>query len=192
MSTKVQQKTTPNPISLPAGLIFGKEGIWHNNEKWVIIDGTTSRFVEAPTKVQNLFVSLFMKDTRSRNYLKKEMKITEFQQAFDTWFKCVLGGLDSTPDISADEKLVPDSYNNMCQDYTCPHRGKLCSVRTGLKNYEVETILVLESGKTFEQAADALFLSLPGLKSRVEKIKEKLGAVNVANMVAIAAKRGII
>lgn len=176
----------------PAVMMEGIEGFWHNDEKWVRIERQFMRFTEAPTKIQNLFAEGFRSDDYSRNYMKKHMGITGSHEQFDQWFKCVLGGLDNIPDISADGNLVPDAYNNLCTDTSCPHRGKFCSVRTGLKNYEIETIMALEDGRTFEQAAHDLFLSRPGLNSRVEKIREKLGAANTPQLIAKAARLGIL
>jgi len=175
---------------LPAGIIEGTEAFWFNGEKWVIHEGTAMLFNRAPAKIQNMIAEQFLKDTRSREYLEKKMKITGFREGFDWWYHCVVGALDETPDFK-DGRLNADAYNRGCKNFDCVHRGKFCSVATGLKNYEVETITVLKQGKTFEETADMLCISLSGLKSRIEKIKEKLGAANMASLIAIAASIGI-
>ena len=101
------------------------------------------------------------------------------------WYHCRIGALDESPDF-IDGRLNADAYNHMCTDYDCPLRGKLCSLSTGLKNYEAETIAVLEEGLTIEQAADKLCVSVAGLKSRIEKLREKLNAKNMAELIAKA------
>ena len=73
----------------------------------------------------------------------------------------------------------------------CPHRGRLCSCATGLKNYEVETLAALEFGESMENAASHLCVSMHTIKSRVEKMKEKLHAPNMAALMAITANLGI-
>lgn len=118
------------------------------------------------------------------------MGITGFTAAFDTWFKCRIGALDETPDFK-DGNLTADAYNHACADNNCPHRGKLCSLTPGLRNYEVETLQAIKRGETIEQMSETLHTSVPGLKSRITRIREKLGANNMASMVAKAVEFGI-
>ena len=136
-----------------------------------------------------MVIEAFLKDTRSRNILRKS-GITKMSEAFNKWYRCVVGALDEQSDV-IEGKVIPDLYNNTCSDFSCPLRGILCSTGTGLKNYEVETLSVLKLGLTYEKTADYLCLSIPGLKSRVEKIKEKLGANNMASLIACASYLGI-
>jgi len=174
---------------IPAGIIEGIEAFWFDNEKWIIAGGMVMRFDEAPVFLQNYIVEIFRHDERSRNYLDK-LGEKGFSKQFDMWYRCVVGALDETPDF-ADGNLNADAYNHACTDYKCPHRGKLCSLTAGLKNYEVESLAVLKQGKTIKQAAGELCISIPGLKSRVEKLKEKLKAENMAQLIAKAVEFGI-
>ena len=176
-------------IKVPAGIFKGTEAFWYEGQKWVIHQGVTMLFNEAPTKIQNMIAEAFLADTRSRDILRAE-GITKFSEAFDRWYRCVIGALDEAPDFR-DGNLNADAYNHMCTDYQCPLRGKLCSLATGLKNYEVETIIALKLGHSIEETARMLCISLPGLKSRIEKLKEKLNATNMASLIAIASKIGI-
>ncbi len=188
MKTKVQNQNN-NPGKLPAGIMQGTEAFWHKNEKWVIHEGQIMRFENAPGTVQRTIANAFLNDGQSRKYIKN-MGITVFSESFDTWYKCVIGALDETPDFVSG-KLKADAYNTQCTDYDCPHRGKLCSKATGLKFYEVATLHALKSGFTLEQTASLLCISLPGLKSRIEKIREKLDVRNMAAMMARAGEIGI-
>lgn len=187
MKTNIMQKEQTK--KLPAGILEGTEAFWHENEKWVIHEGRTMKFHEAPGYVQRAIANAFLNDTKSRNYLCR-IGVTKFSTAFEMWYKCVIGAIDETPDF-LNGKFTPDAYNRTCTDYNCQHRGKLCSLQPGLKNYEVATISALKGGFTMEQTASMLCISLPGLKSRVEKIKEKLGASNMASMIANADAFGI-
>ena len=187
MQTKVQQNK--NMAKLPAGIIEGTEAFWYDNEKWLIHEGEAMRFHDAPGKVQRMIAEEFVKDEKSRKYLDG-IKVSAFSEAFEMWYRCIIGALDETPDFK-DGNLNADSYNHACRDYKCEHRGKFCSLGPGLKNYEVKTIMELKKGKSIEVTAEHLFISLPGLKSRIEKIKEKLGATNMASLIARAADFGI-
>lgn len=174
---------------LPAGIINGTEAFWHENEKWLIHEGAVMHFNDAPCKIQNMIANLFLNDDRSRNFLKS-IGITSFLEGFDMWYKCVIGALDDTPDFK-DGNLTADAYNHACRDLDCAHRGRFCSLAPGLKNYEVATINKLKEGHSIEHTADILCISTAGMKSRIEKIREKLGATNTASMMARAAEYGI-
>jgi len=186
MSTKV---TNSMRSPIPAGIFSGIEAFYHNDEKWVIANGITQRFHESPSSVQQPIWKAFMADKQSLAYLAK-MGITKASEAFDMWYKCVIGGLDHIPDL-LNGKLIPDAYNNMCTESNCPHRGRLCSRAIGLKNYEVETIHSLMQGKSLEQTAKSLFLSVPAIKSRVSKLHEKFDVKNTVALIAMATELGV-
>lgn len=184
---KVQQNSIG--AKLPAGILKGTEAFWYGGEKRLIHEGQSMKFSNAPVKLQNMIAETFLADTRSRDILRNE-GITKFSEAFDRWYRCVIGALDEAPDFN-NGNLNADAYNHMCTDYSCPLRGKLCSLATGLKNFEVETIIALKLGHSIEETAQMLCISLPGLKSRIEKLKEKLNATNMASLIANASKIGI-
>jgi DNA-binding CsgD family transcriptional regulator len=186
MKTNIMQN---EQTKLPAGIFEGTEAFWHDNERWIIHEGKVMRFTEAPTKIQDMIAMAFLKDKKSRAYLEK-IGYTASSKAMDRWYKCVIGALDEIPDF-IDGKFTADAYNRTCTDYDCPHRGKFCSLGPGLKNYEVKTIVALKNGKTIKETASKLFISEAGLKSRVEKLKEKLEAENMAEMIAKAVEFGI-
>lgn len=188
METKLLQKTEMR-TKLPAGMIDGIELFWYNNEKWIILEGKAMRFVDSPAKLQNLIAELFLADFRSQALLKK-IGITAFSVAFDRWYRCLFGALDEFPDI-INGRINPDSYNSSCKDYKCVLRGRFCSRGPGLKSYEVESLVALKEGHTIEQAAVLLCISIAGMKSRVEKMKVKLGARNLPQLTAKAAELGI-
>lgn len=185
--TKVINSEQENQI--PAGLITGIEAFWYKNEKMVIANGTVSRYENAHPEVQKLVYEAFARDTESLNYLSK-IGINSFPDTFDRWFKCVVGGLDHVPDILSD-KFTPDTYNNLCNDTSCNHRGKLCSRSVGLKNYEIETLVALKQGVSIETAALTLYVSIPTIKSRLEKIKQKLQVPNMAALMVRTTQLGI-
>lgn len=177
------------PAIIPAGIIEGVEAFWYNNEKWVAFEGQVMLYHHAPGRIQRMIAQACMDDTKSLEYLKKHgyVKVSE---VFEMWYKCVAGAWDNTPDI-LNGKFTADAYNNNCKDMACKHRGLLCSLDAGLKYWEVATINALKIGLSFEKTALVLNVSLPGLKSRIEKIKEKLGTPNIASMMARATEIGI-
>lgn len=188
METKVMNST--NFHKLPAGIVSGLEAFWYNDEKWVIHNGQAMRFADAPGTVQRVIADAFLNDLPGRTYIREKMKITVFSAGFDTWYKCRIGALDETPDFT-DGNLNADAYNHACSDNRCPHRGRLCSLTPGLRNYEIETLQAIKRGETIEQMSKSLHTSVPGLKSRISRIREKLGASNMASMVAKAVEFGI-
>lgn len=186
---KANVMITNETKKLPAGIFEGVEAFWHNGEKWVIAGGMVMRFNESPIEIQNMIAEAFLADKKSRNYLEK-IGITGFEKGMDMWYKCAIGTLDATPDFLKG-KFTPDAYNATCKDVSCPHRGKFCSLGPALKNYEVATIEALKGGFTIEQTATMLFITPAALKSRLEKIKEKLHARNMASMMARATEFGV-
>lgn len=175
--------------NIPAGILEGTEAFWFDNEKWLIHNGEAMKFKDAPIKLRNMIVYLFKCDVQSRAYLTK-IGVKAFSESFEMWYKCVIGGIDETPDFGCG-RLQPDAFNNNCKDYDCPHRGRFCSLAIGLKYFEVSTIAALKAGFTETQTAQMLCVSEAGLKSRIEKIKEKLGATNMASMIARGVELGI-
>lgn len=186
METKVVQKTE---ATMPAGIINGTEAFWFKGEKWVIHQGQTMRFDNAPGAIQRMIANAFMNDVVTRAYLKR-MGCVTFSIAFDRWYRCRIGSFDGIPDF-IDGKFTPDAFNSACKDFQCTHRGRLCSLTPGFKNYEVNTIRELKKGDTIEHTAKALFISTPGLKSRLEKMKAKMGARNMAQLMAKAVEYGM-
>lgn len=189
MKTKVEKTMETPKTKIPAGLISGIEAFLYNGEKWVIASGVAQRFNQTPTGVQQIIWKAFFNDTFSQKLIAKT-GITTLTETFDKWYKCVVGGLDHIADFQG-SKLYPDAYNNLCNERDCPLRGKLCSRPAGLTSYEVETIETLQKGENLKQAASNLCISLPAIKSRVEKIKEKLHAPNMAALMARSAEMGI-
>ena len=182
----VKRNLTQN---VPAGIFSGIEAFWHEGEKWVIANGTVYRYNEAPTALKSSIQRAFFADKQSINYLSK-IGVTKASETFDRWYRCVVGGLDHVADFHND-KLTPDAYNNMCADHSCPHRGRLCSRAAGLKNYEVETLYALKSANNMEQAANAVHVSLPAMKSRISKLHEKFNVTNSVALMASASQLGV-
>lgn len=188
MSTNLQNRE--QATKLPAGVVGkGIEAFWYNNEKWLIYKGHSMRFIEASITIQNMIVMCFRMDKESRTVLTK-MGITKFHEQFDTWYKCVVGALDHEPDILNDQ-LRADVYNSSCQNFECHWRGLLCGRASGLRSHDVQTIIELQRGLTAQQIANQLHLSVAAIKSRIEKLKLKLGVPNTAALVARASELGI-
>lgn len=179
-----------NVTKFPAGIMGDIEAFCFDNKKYLIIDGIKTRFQNAPGHVQRIFVNGFMADDSFRNWLKST-GITGFIPGFEKWFFCKFGAYDSQPDV-VNGKLIPDRYNSACSDYNCEMRGKFCgNLPFRIRSYEVQTLQYLMSGYSAEQTAAKCFVSIPGIKSRIEKLKEETGARNTAHLVSIATTWGI-
>lgn len=183
--TNLQQNQVQN---VPAGIFSGIEAFWHEGEKWVIANGAVKRFHECDSSIQQPIWKAFLNDKKSLDYIAK-MGIKKATEVFDTWYRCVVGGLDHVPDFGI--KFTPDAYNNMCADTQCTHRGRLCSCATGLKNFEIETINALKSARNMEHAASAVHVSLPAMKSRISKLHEKFEVTNTVALMAKTSQLGI-
>jgi DNA-binding CsgD family transcriptional regulator len=177
------------PAHVPAGILSGTEAFWNDGQKWLIHKGQAMKFEEAPGELQRMIADFFLNDTESLHYLKA-MGITSFREGFERWYKCKAGGIDSTADFT-NGKFTPDDFNNQCEDLSCHHRGRFCGKATGLRFYEIATINALKAGFTIEQSSVLLCVSVPGLKSRIEKLREKFGASNSNALVARAVELGI-
>lgn len=189
METKLVKK---NQLALiPFGIVEGVEPFWFNNEKWVLLNNQFPvKYHETSGENQRLIADACKDDKPSLAYINKKMKVTAKSGEFNIWYKCVVGGLDYVPDLLKG-KFTPDAYNNMCSDYNCLHRGKLCGVASGLRSHHVQAIIALKKGKSVAATASDLCISTAGLKSRIEVIKIKLDAPNLPSMMAKAVEIGI-
>jgi hypothetical protein len=175
---------------IPAGIISGTEAFWENNEMWVSHEGSTKPFHQQPGEVQRMIANAFLDDTESRKYLRK-IGIVDFKPAFERWFKCVVGGIDSQSDFDSDG-LHPEAYNNTCCEVNCPDRGKLCGRASNLKSIDVIRISAFRNGATITETANMLYLSPSGMKTWWEHTKEKLGTTNTASTFARLAGMGVV
>lgn len=174
---------------MPAGLFEGVEAFWHNGEKWILAAGHRMRFNDAPIKLRNMIANAFLHDEPSKAYFRR-IGVTAFSEAFEMWYRCVVGALDSTPDFIKGH-FTPDQFNTACADLDCPHRGKLCGSKTALNGQDVKTLTAIAMGETFRETASYLYISEAGLKSRVTKLRQKLEAKNIAALSARAAHVGV-
>ena len=61
----------------------------------------------------------------------------------------------------------------------------------GLKGYEVDTLREVMAGRTMNEVADRLCVSVATVKSRVEKMKERHAVTNVVALAVMATELGI-
>lgn len=187
--TKVNEnlETRKNNI---AKMMRGIEPFYINGEKWVDAFGRKVRFYEADEAIQSEIRRCYENDEQSYIYMKRILGITDEDEKFETWYRCVVGGLDKEPDI-IDGIYNPDKFNNLCVKSYCADRGKFCGTRSALKDYEVETLTILKQGHTIEQGAEKIHVSVPGFKSRIDNLKIRFGAANMAALISIASDLGI-
>ena len=174
---------------IPAGIFEGVEAFWYNNEKWVLLEGTTVKFHDAPGWVQRMIADACRNDKRRVDYMKSK-GVRAFSEVFDWWYRCVVGALDNVPDF-VDGKFTADNYNHGCTKMDCLDRGKLCGFSSGLNTYDVKTLAALKKGETIRKTAAMLHVSEAGLKSRITKLRQKTEAKNTAALTALAGELGI-
>jgi len=188
METKVQKNTNE---TIPQWLFQGVEAFTHNGQKYLIIDGKNMLFHQAPGMYQQFFADCFIADKKAQRDLKLFWGITSFEEGFEKWFSCKFGGIDHIADTNNMLDLTPDIYNNTCAETNCPHRGRFCGKTSRLNSWDIQTIQVFGSGHTIQEAAKILCLSIAGVKSRINAIRDKTGARNMAQLISITAHKGV-
>lgn len=188
METNVQQ--IGQSTNIPAGIFSGTEIFIREGQLYAIQNGMCLEFEDLPSVEKRSFMAQYIADKEGQQFIKKQFGITGFAEGFKKWMFCKFGSLDGSPD-SVDNTITPDVYNNACTSTTCPGRGKFCSCESTLKGYEVETLRELKSGKTVKEVADVLCVSVPAVKSRIERLKEKFNVANVVALVAMTTELGI-
>lgn len=171
-------------------MMQGIEPFYINGEKWVDAFGRKTKFEDADDSVKLEIIRCYENDLQSAKYMKGVLKINGEDESFETWYRCVVGGLDNEPDI-INGKFYPDKFNNLCIKDVCDHRGKFCGTRSGLRDYEVQTLIALKTGNSSQKTAEMIHVSHAGIKSRIENLKVKLGAGNMAALISIVSDFGV-
>ena len=184
MNTNLREKVVPNNI--PAGLFDGTEVFYCKGEHFALHEGTVTKFENLPGMIKRVFFEAYARDKKAQVFFKTELNMEGAESQFKQWLFCKFGSLDQIPDY-LDGKLYPDSFNTTCTRANCPGRGSFCGEASSLKAYDVSTLKEIITGKPVKQIADALHLSVPGTRSRINKLKEKLRASNMAALGANAA-----
>lgn len=181
-----------NPVIINAGILHGCEYFAQKpKEGYTLYSGQLLKPNQLPVLVEQLMMDDFKVDRKAFTFLKK-MGITGFRRGFEQYKFCKYGGIDSVSDFDLEtNKLTPDAFNNMCSSTTCQLRGKFCGVASGITCDDYNTLIELVSGRSSKQAADELHLANASVKSRIAKLKEKLGAKNTPELTYIAGKLGI-
>lgn len=175
---------------IPAGIFNGAEVFAVNGVIYAMYQGNRLLFEELPSMEKRSFMSEYIADKEGQKFIRDTFGITGFESGFKQWLFCKFGSLDGNPD-SVDMKITPDKFNSACIKTDCPGRGNFCGKESGLKGYEVETLKQVVSGKTISESAENLHISVPGMKSRIEKLKGKLSATNIVALAAKAVGMGI-
>lgn len=175
---------------VPAGIFIGTEVFAYGEVIYAVSNGRRMLFEELPSMEKRQFVDLYMEDKDGQRFIRDEFGIVGFESGFKKWLFCKFGSLDGDPD-GVDGRITPDTYNSVCLNTHCPGRGKFCGCVAGLKSHEVETLRELKSGKTVKEIAHTLHVSIPAVKSRIEKLKERFSVANVVALAALATELGI-
>ena len=176
--------------NIPAGIFQGTEGFACDNVIYAIHEGQRMRFEELPSKEKRQFLDEYLMDKEGQRFIRNTFGIVGFESGFKKWLFCKFGSLDGDPDM-VDGKVTPDVYNSACGRTDCPGRGKFCGVGAGLKGYEVDTLREVMAGRTMNEVADRLCVSVATVKSRMEKLKERHAVTNVVALAVMAAELGV-
>lgn len=188
MKTNVQH--FGESANIPAGIFSGTEIFIHGGEIYAIHNGSRILFKDLPGMEKRNFIEMYMKDKESQEFIRKRFGLTGFESSFKQWLFCKFGALDGNPD-SIDGQITPDSYNSACLRSDCPGRGKICGSDIALKSHQIETLRELKSGKSAKEIADALCISEPAVKSRIERMKSMFNVSNAVALIAMATELGI-
>lgn len=188
METKVSNFRQSSNI--PAGIFRGTEIFTWKKVIYAIYEGRRIRFEELPGMERRQFINEYLADKEGQRFIRDTFGIVGFESGFKMWLFCKFGSLDGDPDY-IDGKITPDTYNSACSRTDCPGRGKFCGCEFNLKGYEIETLRELKSGKTTKEIAEVLHVSVPAVKSRIEKLKERFAVANVVALIASVTELGI-
>ena len=188
MNTNVSNLRSSSNI--PAGFFSGTEIFVFAEKIYALRNGCLIAFENLPSMEKRQFLNLYLRDKEGQKFIHDTFGIEGFESGFKKWLFCKFGSLDGEPDF-IDGKITPDAYNAVCLDVNCPGRGKFCGNAVGLKGYEIETLRELKSGKTSKEIASVLHVSVPAVKSRIEKLKERFTAANVVALIASVTELGI-
>lgn len=175
---------------IPAGIFTGTELFAKEGEMYAMHEGKREKFDMLPAPEKDNFIALYLADKEGQKFILEYFGIQGFNEAFKQWLFCKFGSLDGNPD-SINGEITPDKYNSACTKKDCPGRGKFCGIESGLRNHDIETLREIATGKTTKEIAEELHVAVSTVKSRVEKLKEKFSAANVAALAALAADLGI-
>lgn len=175
---------------IPAGIFSGTELFAKDGEIYAMHEGKREKFEMLPAMEKENFIAQYLSDEDGQKFIRENFGIQGFHEAFKRWLFCKFGSLDGNPD-SIDGKITPDTYNSACTKSNCPGRGRFCGTASGLKNHDIETLREVATGKTIKEIAVKLNISIPAVKSRLEKLREKFSVTNVAALAAMAAELGI-
>lgn len=157
---------------------------------FALYQGKRIHFTELPSMEKRNFIDLYLSDKEGQRFIRDHFGITGFESAFKKWLFCKFGSLDGSPDM-VDSRATPDTYNSACHRASCPGRGKFCGQASGVKDFEAATLKKIIAGKTTSEIANELNISHAAVKSRVEKLKIKFNAPNMAALAACAVEIGI-
>ena len=167
------------------------EAIYTNGVKYLRFNGETKPLEDFPISIQIAVFNIFLRDNDSHERLRR-MGLNATMEQFEQWYKCIVGGVDAIPDFTNWSQLKADSFNNTCTDEHCKFRGKSCGCEMGLNSIEVETIRCFSKGSTIAQVANQQFVTEAAIKSRINTIHYKTRSRNMAELMAVSARAGVI
>lgn len=175
---------------LPAGLFKGTEIFVEDYEIYAMYQGQCMAFENLPSMEKRAFLNEYLLDKEGQKFIKEKLGVTGFESGFKQWLYCKFGAMDGEPDL-LNGKITPDKFNSACHRKDCPGRGVFCGQASGLKSHDVETLHEVVTGYPVKQIADHLNLSDAAVKSRIEKLKERMEVPNTAALAAKSAGLGI-
>ncbi len=205
MDTKQSHKNT-EPLSggfssakTPGGLVDDNAEVFSDGKSLKgIHEGKTKNFTELPEEIQLYFEGLYKNDKTEtpecedlhRNYFNCKTYREEIKQHT----LCNYGGLDNQADYNKDGQPQKEYWN-------CGHRGTCkaelivckpdCILKYNLTLREVEIIKLLASGKTDQETADKLGITLNTARTHERNIREKLGFNHRGEIIKFAFQNNI-
>lgn len=153
-------------------------------EVWVrYADGSTSKVTESDVEIIRALdekISTFYPEayaTLQELYKKSSSNIPYYRfRIVSRFIRCNLSNLDHVPDISADGTMNLESVACPLRG-ECPYDGIICrpSFKRSLSTAELRVMELLYRGRSDNEMADALYLSVHTIRTHIRNALSRLG-----------------
>lgn len=165
----------------------------HMNDVYVIHEGTTFKFINAPLAAIEILAEALENDQLAKDGLTL-MGITKSIDRLKAYAQCRFGALDEFADFG--QKGSSDELINCDKKRTCKGCGLVCKKKFSvagetLSSREIQIAYLLAEGNDTEKIARLLFIEPITVRSTLLNIKAKLGILNNYSLVSYFIKNNI-
>lgn len=179
----------------PAGLENNDIEIYvcENEDVKALCNGNSCLYLQLPELVRQPFQTQLIADKNAVLCLQ-QMGYNDPDLMEEKFVACRYGALNSEPDLQ-NNKLTPDMP--VCKYITtCPGFGIVCKQPIGengmLSRREYMVLILVARGKLDKEIAIELNITIPTVRTYLNRIREKLNANNRIEIALWAQKQGIV